>query len=96
MSIIGIGGSSGSGKTSLAIEIIRSLDLPWVILLSIVRSKSTTVDLSVELTVIKDSFYKSLTPEQNRLAHANEYDLDSPKSIDFDLLFECLHSLKQG
>ncbi|RMZ87852.1 hypothetical protein DV736_g4918, partial [Chaetothyriales sp. CBS 134916] len=78
MSIIGIAGSSGSGKTSLAIEIVRSLDLPWVIILSI------------------DAFYKSLTPEQNALAHANEYDLDSPESIDFDLLCEKLGELKQG
>ena len=45
---------------------------------------------------LQDSFYKSLTPEQNRLAHANEYDLDSPKSIDFDLLVEKLKELKQG
>lgn len=36
MSIIGIAGSSGSGKTSLAIEVVRTLDLPWVIILSIV------------------------------------------------------------
>lgn len=45
---------------------------------------------------IQDSFYKSLTPEQNALAHANEYDLDSPQSIDFDKLYECLVDLKQG
>lgn len=37
MSIIGIAGSSGSGKTSLAIEVVKTLDLPWVIILSIVR-----------------------------------------------------------
>jgi uridine kinase len=51
-----------------------------------------------ELRVIRfqDSFYKSLTPEQNALAHANEYDLDSPNSIDFDLLVEKLKELKQG
>jgi uridine kinase len=36
MSIIGVAGSSGSGKTSLAVEIVQSLDLPWVIILSIV------------------------------------------------------------
>ncbi|KIY01685.1 uncharacterized protein Z520_01822 [Fonsecaea multimorphosa CBS 102226] len=78
MSIIGIAGSSGSGKTSLAVEIVQSLNLPWVIILSI------------------DSFYKSLTPEQNALAHRNEYDLDSPESIDFDLLVEKLIDLKHG
>lgn len=78
MSIIGVAGSSGSGKTSLAIEIVRKLDLPWVIILSI------------------DSFYKSLGEEENRLAHLNEWDLDSPESIDFDLLYEKLKELKQG
>ena len=36
MSIIGVAGSSGSGKTSLAIEIVKSLSLPWVIILSMV------------------------------------------------------------
>jgi uridine kinase len=51
-----------------------------------------------ELRVVhfQDSFYKSLTPEQNALAHANEYDLDAPDSIDFDLLVEKLKELKQG
>ncbi|KIV94037.1 uridine kinase [Exophiala mesophila] len=78
LSIVGIAGSSGSGKTSLAVEIVQSLNLPWVIILSI------------------DSFYKSLTPEQNALAHQNEWDLDSPESIDFDLLVEKLQELKQG
>ncbi|ETN41906.1 uridine kinase [Cyphellophora europaea CBS 101466] len=78
MSIVGVAGSSGSGKTSLAIEIVKALDLPWVIIMSI------------------DSFYKSLNEEQNRLAHLNEYDLDSPASIDFDKLYECLKDLKQG
>ncbi|KAF2423568.1 uridine-cytidine kinase-like protein-like 1 [Tothia fuscella] len=33
-SIIGIAGSSGSGKTSLALAIIQKLNLPWVVLLS--------------------------------------------------------------
>lgn len=33
-SIIGIAGSSGSGKTSLAHAIVTSLHLPWVVILS--------------------------------------------------------------
>ncbi|MCJ1239487.1 Uridine kinase [Varicellaria rhodocarpa] len=33
-SIIGIAGSSGSGKTSLAVRIVSSLNLPWVVILS--------------------------------------------------------------
>jgi uridine kinase len=41
MSIIGIAGSSGSGKTSVAEAIVKSLDLPWVVILS-------TVSYSIE------------------------------------------------
>ncbi|KAK4981883.1 Uridine kinase [Elasticomyces elasticus] len=33
-SIIGIAGSSGSGKTSLALAIVAELNLPWVVILS--------------------------------------------------------------
>lgn len=44
----------------------------------------------------QDSFYKILTPEQHALAHKNEYDLDSPNAIDFDLLAAKLRDLKQG
>jgi uridine kinase len=40
MNLVGIAGSSGSGKTSLAIEIIKALDLPWVVLLSMVKPVS--------------------------------------------------------
>ena len=36
-SIIGIAGSSGSGKTSLSVEIMSMLDRPWVVILSMVR-----------------------------------------------------------
>lgn len=37
-SIIGIAGGSGSGKTSLAIKIVTSLNLPWVVILSMVTT----------------------------------------------------------
>lgn len=33
-SIIGVAGSSGSGKTSLAMAIVASLNLPWVVIMS--------------------------------------------------------------
>lgn len=37
-----------------------------------------------------------LSPEQHVLAHRNEFDFDSPISIDFDLLVERLKDLKAG
>lgn len=37
-----------------------------------------------------------MTPEQHALAHRNEYDLDAPQSLDFDLLVEKLQDLKAG
>ncbi|KAF3012692.1 Uridine kinase [Penicillium rubens] len=76
LSIIGIAGSSGSGKSSVAMEIVKSLNLPWVVIL--------------------DSFYKTLTAEQHKKAHANEYDFDCPESIDFDILVDTLRDLKKG
>ncbi|PGH26826.1 uridine kinase [Polytolypa hystricis UAMH7299] len=78
MKIVGIAGSSGSGKSSVAMEILRSLNLPWVVIL------------------VMDSFYKPLSVEENAIAHANEFDFDSPNAIDFDLLVQTLKDLKQG
>lgn len=43
LSIIGIAGSSGSGKTSVAMEIVKSLNLPWVVILVMVCSGSPGV-----------------------------------------------------
>ena len=77
-SIIGIAGSSGSGKTSLSLAIVKELNLPWVVLLGM------------------DSFYRPLTSEESQAAFRNEYDFDSPKAIDFDLLVERLGELKAG
>ena len=36
LTIIGIAGGSGSGKSSVAMEIVRSLNLPWVVILVMV------------------------------------------------------------
>jgi uridine kinase len=43
-----------------------------------------------------DSFYKPLNEEEHAAAHRNEFDFDSPDSIDFDLLVERLRDLKAG
>ncbi|KAK2875016.1 hypothetical protein FQN49_001858 [Arthroderma sp. PD_2] len=78
MIIVGVAGSSGSGKSSVSQEIINLLDLPGASIL------------------VMDSFYKTLTPEQNAIAHADEYDFDSPLAIDFDVLVDLLRDLKKG
>lgn len=52
--------------------------------------------LSIAYSRIQDSFYKVLSPQQHMLAHRNEYDFDSPSSIDFDILVERLEGLKAG
>lgn len=46
--------------------------------------------------IIQDSFYKTLSEENSRLAFQNEYDFDSPEAIDFDVLIERLRDLKAG
>jgi len=92
---IGVAGSSGSGKTTLAVEIVASLNLPWVVILSMV-SQCICVKSYCLVKKIQDSFYKVLTPEQHALAAKNEYDFDSPSSIDYDVLVERLEDLKAG
>lgn len=41
VSIIGVAGSSGSGKTTLSHAIVRELNLPWVVIMSMVRLQAT-------------------------------------------------------
>ena len=106
-SIIGIAGSSGSGKTSLAVEIVASLNLPWVVILSMVgvslplprKVAYAITDLRLPAFADfrpKDSFYRPLDPEQHERAFKNEYDFDSPEAIDFDVLVQRLSELKRG
>lgn len=41
VSIIAVAGSSGSGKSTLSQAIVRKLNLPWVVILSMVSSPLT-------------------------------------------------------
>ena len=85
VSIIGIAGSSGSGKSSIADAIVKKLNLPWVVILSIVLlTQPAILHLArVALTALQDSFYKTLDPEASRRAFNNEYDFDSPEVRDY-------------
>lgn len=46
--------------------------------------------------VSQDSFYKSLTKEQSKLAFENNYDFDHPNAFDYDILHECIQDLKNS
>ncbi|QEU59061.1 Urk1 [Kluyveromyces lactis] len=76
--VIGIGGSSGSGKTSVATKLVTRINTPWTVLISL------------------DNFYKPLTVEERKQAFENNYDFDKPESIDLDLAYQCILSLKEG
>jgi uridine kinase len=91
-SIIGVAGSSGSGKTSLALAIVASLNLPWVVILSMVglRIGELVTCPMTDTQFMQDSFYKPLTPEQSAAAFRNEHDFDSPEAIDFDSMYKHL------
>lgn len=52
--------------------------------------QSTWLGAVTRLIAGQDSFYKTLTPEQSRLAFANEYDFDSPEVYDARPLCERL------
>ncbi|OMP86787.1 Uridine-cytidine kinase-like 1 [Diplodia seriata] len=96
-SIIGVAGSSGSGKTTLSLAIISALNLPWVVILSMVGVAHSPIPRPPAYPfACQDSFYKPLTPEQSARAFRNEYDFDAPEAIDFDLLVDVLRDIKQG
>ncbi|EGV64623.1 uridine kinase [Yamadazyma tenuis ATCC 10573] len=43
-----------------------------------------------------DNFYRPLTKEQSAKAFANEWDFDTPDSLDLDALYDTVKKLKQG
>lgn len=51
VSIIGVAGSSGSGKSTLSQAIVQKLNLPWVVILSMVRLLTARPLLSVSVPV---------------------------------------------
>ena len=67
--IVGIAGSSGSGKTSLAMKIVSKLNLPWVVILSMVLLvfRWSKVGWALNWFMLK-SFYRILSIS---LSHLN-------------------------
>ncbi|PWN91234.1 uridine kinase [Acaromyces ingoldii] len=46
--------------------------------------------------VSQDSFYKTLTREQSKMAFENNYDFDHPNAFDYDIFHQCVSDLKQS
>ncbi len=44
----------------------------------------------------QDSFYRTLTPEEQELASKNEYNFDVPSALDRKEILSCLQRLKEG
>ncbi|PWY98602.1 hypothetical protein BCV70DRAFT_201924 [Testicularia cyperi] len=44
--------------------------------------------------VSQDAYYKSLTPEQSKLAFKEQYDFDHPDAFDYDILKQCIQDLR--
>jgi uridine kinase len=81
----------------LALAIVAAMNLPWVVILSMVSEFERHPCSREPITKDQqDSFYKVLTPEQSAAAFRNEFDFDSPDAIDFDVLVDVLRDLKHG
>lgn len=52
------------------------------------------IDSENGVLIAMDNFYKPLTPEQKEEAMHNNFNFDTPASIDLDLLYEFLYDLK--
>ncbi|SNX82820.1 related to uridine kinase [Melanopsichium pennsylvanicum] len=46
--------------------------------------------------VSQDAYYKSLTPEQSKMAFQEQYDFDHPDAFDYDILKKCIKDLRQS
>lgn len=46
--------------------------------------------------VSQDAYYKSLSPEESKLAFQEQYDFDHPDAFDYDILKQCIKDLRQS
>lgn len=46
--------------------------------------------------VSQDAYYKSLSPEESKLAFQEQYDFDHPDAFDYDILKKCIRDLRQS
>ncbi|KAJ0302599.1 hypothetical protein COL5a_001541 [Colletotrichum fioriniae] len=94
VSIIGIAGSSGSGKSTLSHAIVRKLNLPWVVILSM---DSFYNPLSPEESKRAfDNDFDFDAPNVRYTPITAGMHIDQIQAIDFDVLVQCLRDLKAG
>ncbi|SPO23554.1 related to uridine kinase [Ustilago trichophora] len=46
--------------------------------------------------VSQDAYYKSLTPQESKMAFQEQYDFDHPDAFDYDILKQCIKDLRQS
>lgn len=99
------GGSISEATSSDRIKYIPPWSEPYVIgVAGYSGSGKTSVsqkiihELNQPWTVLLsfDNYYKPLTSEESARAFKNEYDFDTPQSLDLDILVEHLNALKRG
>lgn len=83
-------------QTSVAQRIIKALGVPWVLVVSQVRSLARSWSKAAEGRRAQDSFYNSLNAEQSQKAFANEHDFDCPDAFDYELLRDRLIDLRDS
>jgi len=79
--LIGVGGGTASGKSTVCDEIMRKLGgekQPSVVMIS------------------QDAFYRELSEDEKAKAFRGDFNFDHPDALDYNLMLETLQDLKQG
>ncbi|KRZ58755.1 Uridine-cytidine kinase 2-B [Trichinella nativa] len=77
--IIGVGGGTASGKSTVCQEIVSRLGAQRH---------------GIVAMISQDSFYRELEGEEKELATTGKYNFDHPRAIDFELLAQTIKDMK--
>ncbi|XP_068608612.1 uridine-cytidine kinase 1 [Brachionichthys hirsutus] len=83
--LIGVGGGTASGKSTVCAKIVELLG----------QNKVDHRQRKVAI-ISQDSFYKVLTPEQKAKALRGQYNFDHPEAFDNDLMYKTLKDIVEG
>ena len=83
--LIGVGGGSSSGKTSVCEAIVEKVK----------QNKSLGKETKISI-ISQESFYRELTQIEQERANIGMFNFDHPDAVDFDLMYSSLLSIKKG